>query len=354
MKPAAIVVDPLIAKMIGSVPDDAGELRDSIKAAINALKKADNEKHVFLRKYTGAGSIRGMLDHVDDDVPINTVDSITRNIMPGNLVIAPLNDDTIYPGIKRAINADTIVFPVVHPLVSSKHCRDVLFPGNTPFFVYIPPSDLSSVDHARISSRFEERGIEAVMIKDDLGYHSGRVIPYIIAPAAKIDEVLPTFARKCSRLYDPCGIVVDEFVGGVDSTVTKVHAFGEVIPGEVLRYRVRLRGLDGIFKSNDPGMPDLLESVEMSEGSIDEATTAMINDAARKYFPVAMASVDMATRNDGKQVIIDVNGRAGSFGELQEQSGSNDHNPFDFIASKVSSGMTSAVIKRAIDPGIKD
>ena len=291
-----------------------------------------------------------MLDHVDDDVPACTIDSLARFAKPGSLVIASMNDDTIYPEMWRAIRDGSIVFPVVHSLVSSKHCREIMFPGNTPFSIYIPPGDFTSIARESISSRFEERGIETVMIKDDLGFHSGHVIPYIITPVAKLDKSLPGFARQCDRLYDPSGIIIDEFLGNVESTVIKAHVFGEVIPGEVLQYDVKLRGIDGVFKSSDPGMPDLLESVNVSEGTIDEATTLLINDVARVYFPVAMASVDLMMDGDGKLVVIDVNGRAGSFGELQERSGSNDHDPFDFIARK-SSSVTSLMVQEALDPG---
>jgi hypothetical protein len=352
MKPASIIVDPFLLAMIGTrCPTTAGELRRAIKECMNWLGKPDLERRVFLRKYTGTGDIRGLLDHVDDAVPVHATGHVPP-LLPGKIVIGPLNDDAVAPSIQQMVDGGIPVFPVVHGLVSSKRCRGVMFPGNTPFSVYIPPGDFHCIPKIDAATAFEDRGVDTVMIKDEYGYHSGHVIPYIITPVSKLGTVLPSFARQCGRLYDPSGIVIDEFIGGIESTAIKVHVFGKVIPGEVMKYRVTLRGLDGVFKPSNDVDRGLLDDVDISTGMIDEKTTAMIDIAAARYFPLAMASVDMAIDRHGHPVVIDVNGRAGSFGEMQERSGSNDHNPFDFIAREVNAASLLSMAKKAADPDL--
>ena len=320
MEARAVIADPGLFEMIGGNPSNVGDLWRLVKKRMHLLEKKDIEKRVFLRKYTGAGEINGILDHVSDDVPVFSINDEIEINAPG-YVIAPLNDDTIYPITMRLIHDGFPVFPLVHPLVSSKRFREKMFTGYVPASFYIAPSSIVSVNG--IKSFFEKKGIKTVIIKDEYGYHSGHVIPYIILPVANLHDVLPAFKRQCDRLYDPSGIIIDEFIGGITTSVFKVHVFGNVIHEDVLEYKVKLRGLDGIFKASDPSMPDLLENVSISTGVIYEAVIDLVNNVARKYFPFAMASVDFIER-DGIPIIIDVNGRAGSYGERQELFGMNE------------------------------
>jgi hypothetical protein len=318
----ALIADPGLFEMIGGKTSTVGELWRLVKDRMNLLGKADIEKRVFLRKYTGAGEVNGILDHVSDDVPVFSINDDVQVDTPG-YVIAPLNDDTIYPVTMHLIEIGIPVFPLVHPLVSSKRFRETMFAGYVPASFYVPPSS-PSISTEDIESFFNDYGVRVVIIKDEYGYHSGHVIPYIISPVNKLQDVFPAFKRQCDRLYDPSGIVIDEFIGGICTTIFKAHVFGSVIQEDVLEYHVKLRDLNGVFKSNDPSVPDMIENVSISSGSILDTDVDLINDAARKYFPFAMASVDFIER-DGVPVIIDVNGRAGSYGERQEVIG-NDGN----------------------------
>lgn len=321
-----IVIEGIISRFAGELPRTAGELLPAIDSLLRGTPRENIDRRVLFRK------IAGLLREVDPGERITSWEKFDPSDVDGDPVIFPLNMDETFDACKRLVNAGTMVFPITHPVFNNKQARHVLFPGHAPFSIHVPESCFGTAGTFDFRAILEARGIEHVVIKDDFGYHSGNVIPYIITPVKTVNERVKDFARRAARIVDVGGIVIDEFIGGTVQYVYKAHVFGGVIPGEVLRYRVTLTGLDGTFKSNDPGASQLLSSVDVSVAGDGAPGIAAIGQAAAAAMPFAFTSLDYVMR-DGAPVIIDANSKAGSLGEVQERGGSG--NPFSWFMQRV-------------------
>ncbi len=316
-----LVVEGFLKRLIGTIPGTASELASKIGVVSNQVGRENIDLRVFYRKMLGIATAS------DPDARVVCLDDFS----PGDaddLVILPLNMDDTIGTVKNLLSLDKVALPVTHPVLNSKRARASLFPGMVPFYIHVPECSIDQVASHDFREHFESRGITHVMIKDDQGYHSGNVIPYVITPVKNVNERVKEFARKTSRVVDVGGIVVDEFIGGTVQDVFKVHVFGGTIPGELLEYRVVLSGLDGKFKTYD-GTPCLLTSVHPSV--CPGVPPPSIDDAARRAMPFAFSSIDYVIR-DGMPVIVDVNSKAGSLGEVQDMGGGG--NPFSYFVDK--------------------
>jgi hypothetical protein len=316
---------------------DVEHLKSMVKNEINKLSKTDLEKRIFLRKLTGIDSLNGMLDYLPRETALAFHDELVLpSIDDHGTVIAPLHMDELADLYRACFKSCKNVFPVTHPILSSKYYRNMMFGEYSPRSIYIPEFCFPKLKHANLSRVFLERGIQTVMIKDEFGFHGGQSLPYIVTPSSKIDEYIPSFVKKACRVEGIGGMVIDEFIGDVKSEVYKCHVFGEFIPDEVLKYTVTLDSLEGVFKSHDASIPDLLKRVEIQPSKLRDDVKARLTPAIEKYLPYAFTSIDfMIEPGTGDPIVIDVNSKAGSLGELQEIKNTNDGNPFAFFLDKI-------------------
>jgi hypothetical protein len=333
-----VVVESFLERLVGSIPSRAGDLLAHVKEYMAGLQSGDVDRRAFLRKFTNnIGNAGGILDVIPPDTKVVTdgdfIDDVSSLVEGVDFVIGTMNSDDNLKMYDASLRVGKPVFPMTHPLVASKFFRNIMFAGLVPISFCIPRVAFGRSESFSFQSFFEERGVTHVIIKDEYGYHSGNVIPYVITPVSKLDEAAVQFERKASRLYTDDGIVIEELISGASHDVIKVHFFGDAIPGDALQYHVEMNGLDGEFKSVDASSPQLLSRVDVSIPVVDEEKVSMLESRVHRWFPFAFTSVDFIER-DGLPVVIDVNSKAGSIGEVQERGGHG--NPFLFFLEKAS------------------
>ncbi|MHA1298518.1 MAG: hypothetical protein ACTSO9_03645 [Candidatus Helarchaeota archaeon] len=330
-----IAIEPFFFRLLGTDERDISKLIPIIKNILKNLPVEDVERRVFLRKFTGKNNLKGILDCVPEDsriIEYNKLDLGTENYGE-QFIIGPLNMDELQNFYKKTLKYNIAIYPFTHNLINSKFFRNVMFHPNVPKSVYIPEFSLFRIKDIDFNKYFKDMNVERVILKDEFGYHSGQAIQYKVVSNDKINTELKLFKEKARSVEDFGGIVVEEFLSGIQSEVFKCHIFGELIPNEVLKYDVQLKGLEGIFKSYTKDEPQLLDNVTTSISSIDEKICKILNHSIKKYLPYSFSSIDFLISED-KPVVIDVNSKAGSLGEVQERNNSNDHNPFDFFFNK--------------------
>ncbi|NVM02549.1 MAG: hypothetical protein HWN67_09455 [Candidatus Helarchaeota archaeon] len=330
-----IAVEPFFFKLIGTEEKQISKLIPIIKAILKNLPTEDLERRVFLRKFTGEGDLKGILDYVPNDTIIieyNKLDLETEDYNE-DFIIGPLNMDELQHFYKRILKNNIAIYPFTHNLINSKFFRNIMFYPHVPEMLYVPEFSLYRIKNFDFNKYFKERNVKRVILKDEFGFHSGQILNYRIVSVDKINEELKVFKEKVRSIEDFGGIIVEEFLAGIESEVFKNHIFGELIPNEVLNYKIRLKGLEGVFKAYTKDEPQLLDEVTTSVGNISKTDIQLLNPFIKQYLPYSFSSIDFIFRDD-KPVIIDVNSKAGSLGEVQEKNNSNDHNPFEYFLNK--------------------
>ena len=333
-----IAVEPFFFKLIGTEEKDISKLVPIIKSILKKLPPEDMERRVFLRKFTGEGELKGIFDYVPKDTKLieyNKLDLETEDYKE-DFLIGPLNMDELQQFYKKTLKNNISIYPFTHNLINSKFFRNVMFYPHVPEMVYVPEYSLYRIKDFDFNNYFKERNVERVILKDEFGYHSGQIINYKIVSIDKINEELKIFKEKVRSVEDFGGIIVEEFLAGIESEVFKNHIFGNLIPNEVLKYHIRLKGLEGIFKAYTKDMPQLLDQVTTTVGNISKKDMDLLNPHIEQYLPYSFSSFDFIFRDD-KPIVIDVNSKAGSLGEVQEKNNSNDHNPFEYFLNKCNS-----------------
>lgn len=290
-----------------------------------------------MRKFTNINGIEGLLDLLPQNTTIITYEELSETILNGtspDYVISPLNMDELYFFYNTSLKSEYPVYPLTDSNLNSKFIRNLLFTPYTPITIYIPQICLESKKTYDFQSYFTERNVERIIIKDEYGFHSGENLEYRILPVDKLNEQLPEIMKQASRIDDVGGIIIEAFEAGKDNQIFKSHIFGGLIPNEILRYDVKLSGLEGIFKSHKSQTPQLLESVETSLGSIPENIIEFLNPKLERYMPYTFGSIDFLISDDIPK-IIDVNSKAGSLGQIQEMLQNNSHNPFKFFLDRI-------------------
>jgi hypothetical protein len=220
-----------------------------------------------------------------------------------------------------------------------------MFYPHVPKMVFIPQDSFSLIKGYDFDSFFQENNVERVIIKDEFGFHTGQTIPYKILPPGQINEEILRYREKAGVVEDVGGLIIEEFLAEEVSEVFKCHIFGEIIPQEILKYKVTLTGLEGILKSFSPNEQQLLNNVETTIGTLNQNIIDLLNPHIQRYLPYAFSSVDFLIKSK-KPVIIDVNSKAGSLGEIQERQQSDDHNPFNFFYRRCLSDPSDEYLKQ--------
>ncbi len=330
-----IAIEPFFFKLIGKEERNIEKIIPIIKNILKSLPKADIERRVFLRKFTGEANLKGLLDFVPENtktIEFNEI-SLQDILIDDKFIIGPLNMDELDRFYKKILNNKTSIYPFTHKLLSSKFYRNIMFYPHVPIMVYVPEFSLFRIKDYDFNRFFKENNVDRVILKDEYGYHSGQAINYKIVPNHKINEELVQFKEKAKLVEDFGGIIVEEFLSDIKSEVYKCHIFNQIIPNEVLKYDVKLKGLEGTFKSYNKGDFQLLDDVKISIGKISNEIVNLLNPLIKQNLPYAFSSIDFLIFNN-EPVVIDVNSKAGSLGEIQEITQSNDHNPFEFFYLK--------------------
>lgn len=330
-----LAIEPFLFKLIGKDERDVTKLTAIIKDILKDLPKEDLERRVFLRKFTGEGSLKGLLDYLPPETEIVEFFKLTSDaaVKTDNFIIGPLNMDELTSFYKKFLQEQVAIYPLTHKLLSSKFYRNLMFYPHVPETVYVPEFSLHLTKQFDFNAFFKAKGVERVMLKDEFGYHSGQAINYKIVGNDKINAAILEFKEKARLVENFGGIIVEEFLSGIESEVYKTHVFGEIMPGEVLKYDVCLKGLEGTFKSYVKGDSQLLKSVQVGVGNIQKKIVDILNPLIEEHLPYCFSSIDFILK-DENPVIIDVNSKAGSLGEIQEILQSNEHNPFEFFYNK--------------------
>ncbi len=329
-----IAIEPFFYKLIETEEKNISNLIPIVKNAIENLPSEDIERRVFLRKFTGEGELKGILDYVPHETTIIEFNKLKD--LEGfheDFIIGPLNMDELSSFYKRILKNKISIFPFTHKLLNSKFYRNVMFYPHVPEMIYVPEFSLYRIKDFDFDLYFKEKNVKRVILKDEFGYHSGQTFNYQIVPVEKINEILKTYKEKARLIEDLGGILVEEFLSGLDSEVFKSHIFGEMIPEEILKFEVHLKGLEGTFKAYTKTEPQLLDKVTTSVGSVAQNIMETLNPHIKINLPHSFSSIDFII-HDNNPIVIDVNSKAGTLGEIQERIGVNDHNPFEFFYEK--------------------
>ena len=327
-----LIIEPLLNMFVNSEGKNNRDLINDIKEQLNN-SDLPLERRIYLRKYTGSDSLKGILDYLPDNsklIEISNVKKIDFHIN-SNFVIGPLNIEELDSYYNFMFEKEKSVYPIVHPVLASKFFKNLAFYPWIPKHIYIPENSLRLIKNFDFDSHFKNLGVNVVILKDEYGFHTGQMVPYILVKVGRINERIRDYSSYASKIENFGGIIIEEFIGNEISTVYKNHIFGKIIPHESIKYTVHLRGLEGIFKSYNPKNADLLEKVESNIHDTDKDFVDKLDPIIQKYFPYLFASFDYVLDQKGNPVVIDVNSIAGSLGEIQEMIGSNDHNPFEFF-----------------------
>lgn len=292
------------------------------------------EKNIYLRKYTGKNELNGILDYLPEEISIYDFEHFPSLDYP-DLILGPLNIEEAGLYYSQLFKEQSSVYPIIHPLLASKFYRNEMFSPLVPENVYIPQNSYPLINKFEFTKYFKERNIEYVIIKDENGFHTGQMVPYIITPIDDISEELRKYKHSIESIDNFGGLIIEEFVGSTHSEIYKCHVYGEMIPGEVLKYNVYLKNLHGILKSYDPKVPDVLKKVDVFISSLPDEISLKLNPIVKEHLPYLFSSIDFVIDPKTDNIkIIDVNSIAGSLGEIQELTNSNSHNPFEFFVNK--------------------
>ena len=252
-----------------------------------------------------------------------------------DVILGPLNIEEAGFYYSKLFKQQSSVYPVIHPILASKFYRNEIFSPLVPENVYIPQNSYQLLKKFDFKKYFKEKNIEYVIIKDENGFHTGQMVPYIITPIDNISEELKKYKHSIESIDNFGGLIIEEFVGTIHSEIYKSHVYGELIPGEALKYDVYLKNLHGILKSYDPKVPDVLQKVDVSISTLSDEICSKLNPMVKEHLPYLFSSIDFVIDPQTDNIkIIDVNSIAGSLGEIQELTNSNDHNPFEFFVNK--------------------
>lgn len=327
-----LVIEPLLKTFLPRIIYTVSDLINEIK---KELEKADQplERIIYLRKYTGKGLIKGILDYIDPNTLILPVGAI-KNLdfsQIDNFIIGPLNMEELDSYYQFIFQNNVSVYPIVHPILASKFYKNLMFYPWIPKHAYIPENSLHLISNFDFDQYFDNLHITNVIFKDEYGFHTGQMVPYELIKVGDVNKKIQEYVGYASRVEDFGGILIEEFIGNKISTIYKTHIFGKIIPQESIKYTVYLRGLEGTFKSYNPAKADLLEKVDSEPFDTDQKILGKLNPLVKKFLPYLFASLDYVLDSEGNPVVIDVNSIAGSLGEIQAMLESNNHNPFEFF-----------------------
>jgi hypothetical protein len=324
-------VEPFLFDLLNKRENNVLKLKKLIKETLSSLPQDYLERRIFFRKFTGEGDLTGILDYIPLNstvIEYNQIDKIGDN--EDSFILGPMNMDELTFFYKKILNQKFSIYPLTHQLLASKFYRNIMFYPHVPKMVFIPQDSFSLIKDYDFDSFFQENNVERVIIKDEFGFHTGQTIPYKILPPGTINKEILRYKEKAGVVEDIGGLIIEEFLAEEVSEVFKCHIFGEIIPKEILKYKVSLAGLEGILKSFIPNEPQLLSNVETTIGTLNQEIIDLLNPHIERYLPYSFSSVDFLIKSK-KPIIIDVNSKAGSLGEIQEIKQSDDHNPFSFF-----------------------
>ncbi|OLS16548.1 MAG: hypothetical protein HeimC3_52940 [Candidatus Heimdallarchaeota archaeon LC_3] len=332
-----LAIEPLLSLFLQTQNYQISELTSKIKEVFLSTYKLPLERIIYLRKYSGKDNLKGILDYLPKSTTIREYNDINDHELSkeNQFILGPLNMEELTSYYRKIFKNSIPTYPIVHPILASKFYRNVMFDPFIPFHIYIPESSINLISRFDFESYFSEKNVSHVIIKDEYGFHTGQMVAYQLVPVGSINKKIIDFAKIAGRIEDFGGIIIEEFIGDLESEVYKCHIYGEIIPKEIIKYKIYLDGLEGVFKSYTPGEKSLLQKVDSEVGEIDQDIINKLNPIIKQHLPYLFASLDfIIDKNNKLPKVIDVNSIAGSLGEVQEMIRSNDHNSFEFFYNR--------------------